>query len=92
MTLATVNIQVLVQAELDSYLAQQSQESAQHEIDSVDDVFGPLYRVWRGEQGINLLGTFYQNLDSYWISQPCNSDERLSWLSSDEAVAAILNA
>ena len=46
MTLATLDIQSVTQAELDNLLANQSLESAQYEIDSTDDVFGKLYRVW----------------------------------------------
>ncbi|OYE02889.1 hypothetical protein [Nostoc sp. 'Peltigera membranacea cyanobiont' 232] len=43
------------------------------EIDSVPDDFGELYRVWNGS---HLLGTFYQNLEGKWVTQPCNSDKR----------------
>lgn len=88
MTLAILD----VQAELDNYLVQQSDESVQYEIDSVVDVFGDLYRVWGGEKGINLLGTFYQNLDGFWVSQPCNTTQRGSWATDNEAINAILAA
>ncbi len=43
------------------------------EIDRGSDVFGTLYRVWRG---MNLLGTFYQAIDGNWISQPCDTTQR----------------
>ncbi|MFN6478833.1 hypothetical protein [Nostoc sp. DedQUE07] len=43
------------------------------EIDSVLDDLGELYRVWNGS---HLLGTFYQNLEGKWVTQPCNSDKR----------------
>ncbi len=92
MTLTTIDLQSAVQAEVDNYLAQQSEDTAQYEIDFVDDIFGKLYRVWGGEKGINLLGTFYQNIDGFWISQPCNSNERLPWHSDTEAINAILAA
>jgi hypothetical protein len=44
------------------------------EIDSVEDEdFGTLYRLWKS---FYFLGSFYQNLDGKWISQPANSDCR----------------
>ncbi|MEH2133755.1 MAG: hypothetical protein V7K86_24725 [Nostoc sp.] len=92
MTLATLDIQSVTQAELDNLLANQSLESAQYEIDSTDDVFGTLYRVWGGEKGINLLGTFYQSLDGFWISQPCNTTQRGSWATDTQAINAIVTA
>lgn len=92
MTLATLDIQSVIQVEVDNYLAIQSEDTAQYEIDSVDDIFGALYRVWGGNKGINLLGTFYQNIDGFWISQPCNSDERLPRHSDTQAINAILAA
>lgn len=92
MALATLDIQSVAQSELDNLLAEQSEQSAYYEIDSVPDIFGDLYRVWGGNKGINLLGTFYQNLEGFWISQPCNSDERLPWHSDQQAINAILAA
>ncbi len=59
------------------------------EIDRGSDVFGTLYRVWGGEKGINLLGTFYQSLDGFWISQRCDTTQRTSWATDAEAIAAI---
>lgn len=88
----TIDAQVIAQLEFAIHLAEQSNEAAYYEIDSNDDIFGKLYRVWGGEKGINLLGTFYQNLDGFWVSQPCNSDERLPWNSDTEAISAILAA
>jgi hypothetical protein len=35
-------------------------------IDSVEEVFGILYRVWSGSR---LLGTFYQSHNGNWIAQ-----------------------
>ncbi len=90
MTQAILDNQAIAQLDLAIYLVQQSEQAAHYEIDSVPDVFGELYRVWGGEKGINLLGTFYQNVDGLWISQPCNSDERLAWHSDQEAINAIL--
>ncbi|WP_445634558.1 hypothetical protein NSTC745_06379 [Nostoc sp. DSM 114161] len=92
MTQATLDTQAIAQFQLNLHLSEQSDEVAEYEIDSTDDVFGKLYRVWGGEQGINLLGTFYQALDGFWISQPCNSDERLPWHSDQQAIDAILAA
>ncbi|MCC5640361.1 hypothetical protein LC593_31920 [Nostoc sp. CHAB 5844] len=86
------SIQSVVQIEVDNYLAIQSEDTARYEIDSVDDIFGKLYRVWGGEKGINLLGTFYQNLDGFWISQPCNTTQRSEWATDTKAVNAILAA
>ncbi|MBW4635740.1 MAG: hypothetical protein KME30_28835 [Iphinoe sp. HA4291-MV1] len=91
MTQATLDSQAVAQIELSAYMQQQSQETAQYEVDSVPDVFGNLYRVWGGSCGINLLGTFYQNLDGFWISQTCCISEPQQWFTSDEAVAAIVN-
>ncbi|NMF66923.1 hypothetical protein DP113_34705 (plasmid) [Brasilonema octagenarum UFV-E1] len=88
----TLDNQALAQLELSTYLAQQSSDTAHYEIDSTDDIFGKLYRVWGGQLGINCFGTFYQNLDGFWVSQPCCIDERQQWRTSDEAVAAIVNA
>ncbi|MFN6474356.1 MAG: hypothetical protein RMY36_032385 [Nostoc sp. SerVER01] len=92
MALAILDNQASAQLELAIHLTEQSEQSAEYEIDSTNDVFGKLYRVWGGEKGINLLGTFYQNLDGFWISQPCNSDERLPWHSDTQAITAILAA
>ncbi len=92
MTQLTLDAQAIAQSQLSLYIAEQSDEAAEYEIDSTNDIFGILYRVWGGEKGINLLGTFYQNLNGAWISQPCNSDERLPWHSDTEAINAILAA
>ncbi|MEH2033729.1 MAG: hypothetical protein V7K67_29620 [Nostoc sp.] len=92
MTLATIEVQAVAQSQLNLYIQQQSQESAYYEIDSVDDVFGKLYRVWGSEKGINLLGTFYQSLDGFWISQPCCTTQRSSWAADGQAINAILAA
>lgn len=99
--------QAVAQAELDQHIEEQArrfewktedsvrphaaQELApEFEVDSdLDAEFGILYRVWFS---YHLLGTFYQNLDGFWISQPCNSDERLTWHSDLQAIDAILAA
>ncbi|QKQ77903.1 hypothetical protein FBB35_21910 [Nostoc sp. TCL240-02] len=78
------------QFQLNLHLTEQSEEAAVYEIDSTDDVFGKLYRVWGGEKGINLLGTFYQRLDGFWISQPCNTEQRSQWSTDSQAINAIL--
>ncbi|KYC34667.1 hypothetical protein WA1_50590 [Scytonema hofmannii PCC 7110] len=57
-------------------------------IDTVNDIFGELYRIW---EGIKLIGTFYQNLEGFWVSQPCYSTQSLKWLTKDEAIASIIN-
>ncbi|ARV59165.1 hypothetical protein BZZ01_11440 [Nostocales cyanobacterium HT-58-2] len=92
MTQATLDNQAVAQIELSAYMQQQSQEAAHYEIDSVPDIFGNLYRVWGGSCGINLLGTFYQNLSGFWISQPSYSSKLQQWRTSNEAVTAIVNA
>jgi hypothetical protein len=92
MSQANLDNQAIAQLDLAIYLVQQSEEASQYEIDCVPDLLGGLYRVWGGEKGITLLGTFYQNIDGFWISQPCNSDERLPWHSDTEAINAILAA
>ncbi|MEH2045236.1 hypothetical protein [Nostoc sp.] len=66
--------QALAQSELEGYVDQLTDQAPPEiEIDSINDDFGELYRVWNGSQ---LLGTFYQNLEGKWIAQPCNRDER----------------
>lgn len=92
MSQAILDNQAIAQVDLEIYLVQQCENASYYEIDCVPDVLGGLYRVWSGEKGINLLGTFYQNLDGFWISQPNNSDERLPWYSEQEAINAILAA
>ncbi|MFN6537941.1 MAG: hypothetical protein RM021_016435 [Nostoc sp. EkiNYC01] len=92
MAQATIDAQAIAQFQFNLHITEQSDEAADYEIDSIDDIFGKLYRVWGGEKGINLLGTFYQNLNGFWISQPCNSDERLPWHSDTQAINAILAA
>lgn len=57
-------------------------------IDTVNDIFGELYRIW---SGIKLLGTFYHSLEGFWVSQPCHSTKSLKWLTKDEAIASIIN-
>ncbi|MCC5644752.1 hypothetical protein LC607_17765 [Nostoc sp. CHAB 5824] len=88
----TIDAQAIAQFQLNLHLTEQSDEAAEYEIDSTDDVFGKLYRVWSGEKGINLLGTFYQNLDGFWVSQSCNTSVRDNWATDSEAIAAILAA
>jgi hypothetical protein len=92
MSQTVLDNQAIAQLDLAIHLIQQSEKASYYEIDSIPDVFGSLYRVWGGEKGINLLGTFYQNIDGFWISQPCNSDQRLPWYSETEAINAILAA
>jgi hypothetical protein len=66
--------QALAQSEFEDYVDQLTDPAPPEiEIDSINDDFGELYRVWNGSQ---LLGTFYQNLEGKWIAQPCNKDER----------------
>lgn len=63
-------------------------EEAEFEIDSdTDPDFGILYRVWKGRQ---LLGTFYENDQSKWVAQPCNSDERYALNTAAQAELIIL--
>ncbi|MHC5897207.1 hypothetical protein [Nostoc sp.] len=82
--------QEIAQGELDQYIEQQSQEVAPLvEIDSVELVSGTLYRVW---ESYHFLGTFYQSLDGYWISQPCNTTQRGCWATDAQAIAAITAA
>ncbi|MEH2034045.1 MAG: hypothetical protein V7K67_31305 [Nostoc sp.] len=88
--LPSSDAQAIAQLEFAIHLTQQSENTAYYEIDSTDDIFGKLYRVWGGEKGINLLGTFYQNLDGFWVSQPCNTSARGSWATDTQAVNAIL--
>ncbi|MBD2303042.1 hypothetical protein [Nostoc sp. FACHB-190] len=92
MTQATIDAQAIAQFQLNLYLTEQSEQASHYEIDSVPDIFGDLYRVWGGEQGINLLGTFYQSIEGFWISQPCNTTKCSTWATDSQAVNAILAA
>ncbi|MEH2148598.1 hypothetical protein [Nostoc sp.] len=92
MTQVLADTQAIAQFQLNLHITEQSNEAAEYEIDSTDDVFGKLYRVWGGEKGINLLGTFYQALDGFWVSQPCNTTVRDHCISDTQAIAAILAA
>ncbi|NMG10432.1 hypothetical protein [Brasilonema sp. UFV-L1] len=76
MTQAVLNNQALAQLELPTYLTQQSSDTAHYEIDSTDDVFGKLYRVWGDQRKINFLGTFYQDRQELWVSQRSCTCER----------------
>ena len=45
-----------------------------YEIDKKEDGdFGDLWRIWHG---FYLVGTFYEDVDGYWIPQPVKSDYR----------------
>lgn len=89
---AILDNQAIAQSQLNLHLTEQSEQFAYYEIDSTDDIFGKLYRVWGGEKGINLLGTFYQSLEGCWISQPCCTTLRDSWATDTQAIAAIVAA
>jgi hypothetical protein len=71
-----INARMLAQLEFEQYIEEQAKNfPLSYEIDSVnDDVFGELYRVWLGTR---LVGTFYLNINGYWVSQPCNGGETL---------------
>ncbi|MDZ7996064.1 MAG: hypothetical protein RM022_013025 [Nostoc sp. EfeVER01] len=81
--------QVIAQIELTIHLIEQSEQSARYEIDSTDNVFGKFYRIWGGQQGINLLGTFYQTHAGNWIAQKSNATQCSCWLTDTQAIAAI---
>jgi hypothetical protein len=67
MAQSAVDVQVLAQKF-------KAQLPASYEIDCNNDPdFGKLYRLWNS---YNLCGTFYQDMDGYWIPQPCKSDFR----------------
>jgi hypothetical protein len=84
-----IDARMLAQMELEQYIEEQAHLIApEYEIDSIHDIFGELYRVWLGTK---LLGTFYLNVNGYWVSQPCDREERLLWLTSDGAFKAITN-
>jgi hypothetical protein len=53
MTQLTIDSQAIAQSELEKHIEQQAQELApEFEIDGIDDVFGILYRLWKGSQTI----------------------------------------
>lgn len=59
-----------------------------YEIDCDNDPdFGKLYRLWNS---YNLCGTFYQDMDGYWIPQPCKSDFRPRLKSELQAQSVII--
>ncbi|MBW4675924.1 MAG: hypothetical protein KME52_18455 [Desmonostoc geniculatum HA4340-LM1] len=68
---------MMTQATLDTQAIAQNVAASiapDYEIDSVEDGdFGTLYRMWKS---YHFLGSFYQNLDGKWISQPANTDCR----------------
>jgi hypothetical protein len=39
---------------------------------------------------MQLLGTFYQNLEGKWIAQPCSSDKSICCNTSDLAILIIV--
>lgn len=51
-----------------------------YEIDSLEDDFGELFRVWNGH---TLVGIFYENADSKWIASPYYQDGQLIELDKD---------
>ena len=73
--------QASAQSEIEEHVAPEI------EIDSVPDDLGELYRVWNS---FHLLGTFYQNLEGKWVTQPCNSDKRHCCDTSEEAQLLII--
>ena len=83
------NNQVLAQSELEKYIHEQAEIIAPEiEIDSIsDNDFGELYRVWNGMQ---LIGTFYQNLESKWVAQSCSSDKAIYCDTSNSATLIIV--
>lgn len=89
MTQCFLDSQVIAQIDLSIHLIQQSEQSAYYEIDSIPGILGDLYRVWGGEKGINLLGTFYQSIDGHWISQSFLTSQRGCWLTDAQAIASI---
>ncbi len=82
MALTTQYPQVLVQLE--------QQLSKVYTIDSADDVdFGKLYRLWKN---LNLVGTFYQNLDGKWIAQPSSGQVNGKFDTKEQVILAIMRA
>ncbi len=81
--------QVLTQSDFGQYINEQTEVNPPEvEIDSVsDDDFGELYRVWNGMQ---LIGTFYQNLEGKWVAQSCSDDKQICCDSSDFAITIIV--
>jgi hypothetical protein len=51
-----------------------------YEIDSVEDDFGELSRVWNGR---TLLGSFYENSQGQWTANPYYQDGQLIELDKD---------
>lgn len=66
--------QEIAQMEFEQHIDQQAQDLApEYEIDSVEEVFGTLYRVWKS---YHFLGSFYQDFYGKWVAQPANSGIR----------------
>lgn len=60
---------------------QKSQNSyTQYEIDSVEEDFGELFRVWNER---TLLGSFYENAQGQWRANPYYQDGQLIGLEKD---------
>ena len=51
-----------------------------YEVDSVEEDFGDLFRVWNGR---NLLSSFYENANSKWKSNPYYQNRRCIELDKD---------
>ena len=51
-----------------------------YEVDSVEEEFGELFRVWNGH---TLLGSFYENAGSKWIANPYYQNGQLIRLDRD---------
>ena len=60
------------------------------EVDSSPDMFGVLYRVWRG---IKLLGTFWRSPeDGLWMAEPFCCRDRQRYDTPQQAQSAIVSA
>ena len=51
-----------------------------YEVDSVEDDFGELFRVWNGR---TLLGSFYENAQGRWTANPYYRNGQLIRLDKD---------
>ncbi|MBW4668418.1 MAG: hypothetical protein KME60_13570 [Cyanomargarita calcarea GSE-NOS-MK-12-04C] len=64
--------QTMIESQVFAQLEQRLPASYEIDCDNDPD-FGNLYRIWNS---YNLCGTFYQDMDGYWIPQPINCDFR----------------
>jgi lysophospholipid acyltransferase (LPLAT)-like uncharacterized protein len=62
-------------------------QTPQYQVDSVDDIFGALYRVWHQHE---FLGSFYQNHEG-WVVQLLSGEKGILADTEEEAAKALIS-